>query len=1555
MSPALKWALIAIPAGVVAALAALATVSSSAPAAGHGPDVGRSPESGTAQQTCADDVSIEIQGLADRVDYSFKDPPDYTADDDLGIFFQVTNSSCQAVDLEVELVGSVSEATIHNRDPDDTNACLEGCTISAEGIFYGNVGWDLGRHPNTQQEYVVGTVKITGPDGFVDQTPSNNTHTSAAWINIVNPESATATSTPTPTPTATATPTATPTSTATSTPTPTPPATNTHTPTPTATPTPTPPATNTHTPTPTATPTPTPPATNTHTPTPTATPTPTPPATNTHTPTPTATPTPTPPATNTHTPTPTATPTPTPPATNTHTPTPTATPTPTPPATNTHTPTPTATPTPTPPATNTHTPTPTATPTLTPPATNTHTPTPTATPTPTSPATSTHTPTPTATPTPMLPATSTHTPTPTATPTPTPPATNTHTPTPTATPTPTPLPATNTPTLTPTTTPTLTPTPAQSPQVELEISRLASIVGVAGGPVAVKVGVNSLDDVVRTATLQLHYLGGGTFELLDEASDVSIAPNASTDVDLEWNTSGYAIGVHPLFLSVLTPDLADTLDTAAFDVVLVSTEAVFVLVGSASATRGNVVGLVSKPSIVTPPVYPATATPTPSSTPTPTATPTTTPTATPTATATPTPTPTPTVTPPPHTNAEISGISSDPSSTAIQGQWVEISVTVLNNGSAEVVAPVKLSFPSPDKQPETVTLRVPANQTATANFTWKTRHYEVGAHTLRAELLLENNVTTGLTESAITVRLLAPTISASIAGITNDPELPVVGEPVLVSVAVRNEGILPANIPVTLHFPSNNKQPETRRPHAEPGETVHANFTWRTGNYQPGNHEFRVEAPAAERTFTVNLAAPKVDFRVVEVHGPNPDVPIVQGDSIDVSALVTNAGPQEGHATVLLRDAQRDRVMYSENLELQAHESQVVGFTWKTSRYDLGTYRLQIMVDAANDTNRGNDVSELGAATIVDDRDITIGYRGSLLDAQFLGRLGQPDLPSAPNFSIASISWTPEEPVVGDAVSIGVEIINHGTTTISVPITLYFPSEDKQPETRRPRIGGGDTATATFTWRTSRYPPGNHSFHLENADGTETFSIDLLPPTVDFRVVEVHRPNPDVPIVQGDSIDVSALVRNVGPQEGRATVLLRDAQRDRVMYSESVALQAHESQVVDFTWKTSRYDLGTYRLQITVDAANDTNRGNDVSELGAATIVDDRDITIGYGGSSPDALFLGRLAQPDLPSAPNFSIESISWAPEAPVVGDAVSITVEIANHGTSSISVPITLYFPSEDKQPETRRPRIGGGYTATATFTWRTSRYEPGSHSFRVETGNDSETFSIPLLPQTVDFEVVEIRAPNPAYPIVKGDWVEVAALVRNNGKYEGRATISLWDMTHHRLMYEDGISLKASESGVVEFTWKTLRYELGEHLLQVDAEAEYDTDTSNNNSDVVPTEILTNRDITLGFPEDYKGPQRSAPNSPARIKTPAVSAIDIAVFGPDPAATMTAQFAPVFENPEVSRSTETPTQTGRQISPQDNSFAPSPFQCAQNQHVAMGSLSGGEQCPGVWALVR
>ena len=144
-----------------------------------------------AAQDCVDDVSVTISsqwGVIERTTYTLKDPPDYKTGDDIGIYYDVTNSSCRDVMVTVGLKGSVTGNTIHNIDLTDDMACLKGCTISASSTLNGNVGWDLSKHPNATGEHVVATVTVTAPDGFADANPDNNSATSAQSINIVNEE-----------------------------------------------------------------------------------------------------------------------------------------------------------------------------------------------------------------------------------------------------------------------------------------------------------------------------------------------------------------------------------------------------------------------------------------------------------------------------------------------------------------------------------------------------------------------------------------------------------------------------------------------------------------------------------------------------------------------------------------------------------------------------------------------------------------------------------------------------------------------------------------------------------------------------------------------------------------------------------------------------------------------------------------------------------------------------------------------------------------------------------------------------------------------------------------------------------------------------------------------------------------------------------------------------------------------------------------------------------------------------------------------------------------------
>ena len=114
-----------------------------------------------------------------------KDPPDYKAGDEIRIYYDVFNSSCQDLTITVDLVGSISGAKIHNDDK-ISDPCTEGCVIESENRRYGNAKWDMSKHPNETGEQVVATIKINAPGDFTDTKPDNNSVTSAQSINIVN-------------------------------------------------------------------------------------------------------------------------------------------------------------------------------------------------------------------------------------------------------------------------------------------------------------------------------------------------------------------------------------------------------------------------------------------------------------------------------------------------------------------------------------------------------------------------------------------------------------------------------------------------------------------------------------------------------------------------------------------------------------------------------------------------------------------------------------------------------------------------------------------------------------------------------------------------------------------------------------------------------------------------------------------------------------------------------------------------------------------------------------------------------------------------------------------------------------------------------------------------------------------------------------------------------------------------------------------------------------------------------------------------------------------------
>ena len=895
-------------------------------------------------------------------------------------------------------------------------------------------------------------------------------------------------------------------------------------------------------------------------------------------------------------------------------------------------------------------------------------------------------------------------------------------------------------------------------------------------------------------------------------------------------------------------------------------------------------------------------------------------------------------------DVEIVSIASAPVGQAMQGQWVEITVTVRNNGSSPVNAQVELTFPSDVKLPERKSPRVPPGGTATASFTWKTRNYEPGTHTLRAAILLDDNATAGDTTAELQFRVTPPVITAAILDVSTraEPQVqqpavsggPVVGEPVTIAVAVRNDGPIAANIPVTLHFPSADKKPETRSPRVAAGKTGVATFTWRTSNYAPGVHAFTVVVGGASRDFTIELLPPSVDFTVSQLSAPSSSIPIVKGDAVPMAATVQNLGPYAGKAEVAFQDAAQGKPMRHASVSMEPGDVQTVEFAWQTRQYPPGDYQLQATATAKYDVNPDNDASDVQTVAVLTDRDVTLGFgegtrpiyahggmsalnfpplgRSPMTDIiisptgldsglppavvsgamsvpnipplrqspatdaainpfgsgatllpsgvtgamfppnipplrqspvpamatnldglsvashspHFAGALSRPYLPSflpaRRALSIVDIMTTPAAPVVGQPVTVTVTVRNDGSATDRIPVTLHFPSPDKQPETRRPRVASGETAAVTFTWRTGGYSPGTHTFRVETPEGSRQFTLGLRAAVFDAAIVGIGA-NPAGSASRGQPVEVWVAVRNNGPVAVRVPVQLAFPSASKKPERRSPWVSPGETARVSFTWKTSNYAPGVHTLTATL-------------------------LTADHAGVASAELQL-LLTAPVVTAA----IQGVSSRPASPVVGESVAITVTVRNDGPAAASIPVTLHFPSPDKQPETRRPRVASGATGTAGFTWRTSRYRPGWHEFRVEIGTDPPTshrFTVELLRPVADFTVVDIYPPPASYPVVKGDWVEVAAFVRNLGPHAGRATIDLYNETHRKTMYSKSVSLKPGESRVVEFTWKTLRYDEGEHRIRAQSQASYDSNTANNRSPAATVSVLNNRDVTFGF---------------------------------------------------------------------------------------------------------
>ena len=220
------------------------------------------------------------------------------------------------------------------------------------------------------------------------------------------------------------------------------------------------------------------------------------------------------------------------------------------------------------------------------------------------------------------------------------------------------------------------------------------------------------------------------------------------------------------------------------------------------------------------------------------------------------------------------------------------------------------------------------------------------------------------------------------------------------------------------------------------------------------------------------------------------------------------------------------------------------------------------------------------------------GY--GLVDAQAAAQPG--DIHDVAVTAIAA----PSTVILGTTATINVTIQNQGTLDETFDVVLS-ESPDGFSDTKSVTLAAGASTTITFSWDTTAAAPGDHTLAVtagpvpeetDTGDNSRSTVIAVEPALTDIAVTAV---NATSPVVQGEIVNVSVTVKNVGNQDiaGNLNVTLSDDTDGSTIGTEVVTggLAAGASATLTFTWDTSGASISDHTLTGSHDFA-DGNAGN---------------------------------------------------------------------------------------------------------------------------------------------------------------------------------------------------------------------------------------------------------------------------------------------------------------------------------------------------------------------------
>ena len=349
-----------------------------------------------------------------------------------------------------------------------------------------------------------------------------------------------------------------------------------------------------------------------------------------------------------------------------------------------------------------------------------------------------------------------------------------------------------------------------------------------------------------------------------------------------------------------------------------------------------------------------------------------------------------------------------------------------------------------------------------------------------------------------------------------------------------------------------------------------------------------------------------------------------------------------------------------------------------------------------------------------------------------------------PDLIIETITWSPENPLIGDTVIFTVTIKNQGSDTAGSSRVAYYIDDAPQTSDLVNPMDPGATASETFTWTaqagshaiTAVADSSNEVTESDETNNEKTYAFSTLAPDL---IIETITWSPEEPS-ESDTVSFSVTIKNQGSDRAGSSHV--------DFYIDGSTRGSQEVQRIDagakvtktFTWVAR---AGSHVIEAIADPINKVTESDETNNKK----------TIIFETLAPDLI-----------------IEAITWSPENPSKSDNVTFKATIKNQGSGRAGYSHVAFYINDAYLTSVSVNPIDVGATDNKTFNWIA---QAGSHDIKAvadsnnriaegdETNNEKTvTFSTPA-PDLI-IEAITWAPENPQ----KSDDVTFTVTIKNQG---------------------------------------------------------------------------------------------------------------------------------------------------------------------------------------------